>query len=122
MGQKRLLSPIEFSAKVFEEIRETYNNVYILWDLSHTPMLNEKPSILREYGDSIGCIHIGCTKEINGKLYDRLLGFYRPDAINTENDVAELLAVLHDIKCRSAVSLEVKPEESQHPLEVIYGC
>lgn len=118
--KKRLLGPIEFSTKVIEEIRETHDNVYLMWDLSHGPMLNEKPEVLREYGDLIGHIHIGCTKEINGVLYDWHPGFYRPGAINTEKDVVELLSVLYDIKYKGAVSFEVKPEEGQHPLEVIH--
>ena len=118
--KRRLLGPIDFSAKVIEEIRETHNNVYLLWDLGHAPMLNETPEVLRQYGDLIGHIHIGCTKEAGGKLYDRHPGFYRPGAINTEKDVMELLTVLHDIKYKGAIGFEIKPEEGQHPLEVIH--
>jgi len=117
--KKRLLGPIDLSAKVIEEVRASYKNVYLMWDLSHGPLLNEKPEVLKSYSDLIGHIHIGCAKKVDDKLYDWHPGFYRPGAINTEKDVAELLQVLHDMKYRGAVSFEVKPEEGQHPLEVV---
>ncbi len=117
--KKRLLGPIDFSAKIIEEIRASYKNVYLLWDLSHGPLLGEKPEVLRPYADILGHIHIGCTKKVDDKLYDWHPGFYRPGALNTEKEVAELLQVLHDIKYNGAVSFEIKPEEDQHPLEVI---
>lgn len=117
--KKRLLGPIDFSAKVIEEIRANYKNVYLMWDLSHGPLLGEKPDVIKPYADILGHIHIGCTKKLDDKLYDWHPGFYRPGAINTEKDVAELLQVLHDIKYRGAVSFEVKPEQEQHPLEVV---
>lgn len=117
--KKRLLGPIDFSAKVVEEIRASYKNVYLMWDLSHGPLLDEKPEDLKSYADLLGHIHIGCTKKVNDKLYDWHPGFYRPGALNTEKDVAKLLEVLHDINYRGAVSFEVKPEEGQHPLEVV---
>ncbi len=117
--KKRLLGPIDFSAKVVEEIRASYKNVYLMWDLSHGPLLGEKPEDIKPYADLLGHIHIGCAKKVGDKLYDWHPGFYRPGALNTEKDVAKLLEVLHDIKYRGAVSFEVKPEEGQHPLEVV---
>lgn len=117
--KRRLVGPIDYSAKVIEDIRENYKNVYLMWDLSHGPLLGEKPEDLKPYADLLGHIHIGCAKKADGKLYDWHPGFYRPGAINTEKDVAKLLGVLHEIKYRGAVSFEVKPEEGQHPLEVV---
>ncbi len=117
--KKRLLGPIDFSAKVIEEIRSSYSNVYLMWDLSHGPLLDEKPEDLKPYSDLIGHIHIGCAKKVNDKLYDWHPGFYRPGSINTEEDVAKLLEVLHDIGYSGATSFEVKPEDGQHPLEVV---
>ena len=65
-------------------------------------------------------IHIGCSKKVGEKLYDWHPGFYRPGAINDERDVARLLRVLLDIGYTGAVSFEVKPEEGQLPMEVVY--
>jgi len=118
--KKRLLGPLSLAAQVVEKVRETHRNVYIMWDLSHGPMLDETPDTLRSYPDLIGHIHIGCTKKVDDKLYDWHPGFYRPGALNDERDVAKLLEVLHDIKYRGAISFEVKPEEGQHPMEVVY--
>jgi len=118
--KKLLLGPIGEAAQVVEKVREVNNNIKLLWDLSHAPMLEEKPEDLKPYADLIGHIHIGCTKRVEDKLYDWHPGFYRPGALNTVDDVAKLLEVLLDIKYGEAVSFEVKPEENQLPEEVFY--
>ncbi len=117
--KKRLVGPIDLAAKIVERVRQSYPNVYIMWDLSHSPLLNEDPDVLRSYPDLIGHIHIGCAKEVDGKLLDWHPGFYRKGALNTEREVAKLLAVLNDIGYRGAISFEVKPEADQTPLEVL---
>ncbi len=117
--KRRLIGPIDLAAKVVERVRQSYPNVYIMWDLSHSPLLNEDPDVLRSYPDLLGHIHIGCAKEVNGKLVDWHPGFYRKGALNTEKEVAKLLAVLNDIGYRGAISFEVKPEADQTPLEVL---
>ncbi len=120
--KKRLLGPLPEAVKVIERVRETHRNVYIMWDLSHAPLLNEDPEVLKSYPDYIGHIHIGCAKKVDDKLYDWHPGFYRPGALNTEKEVAKLLEVLHDIKYRGAVSFEIKPEQGQEPLEVLHAA
>ena len=117
--KRRLIGPISLAARVVEGVRQNYTNVYIMWDLSHSPLLNEDPEILKSYPDLIGHIHIGCAKKVNGKLLDWHPGFYRVGALNTEREVAKLLSVLHDIGYRGAISFEVKPEEGQTPQEVL---
>ncbi len=117
--RKRLLGRLEFSAKVVENIRTSYPNVYLLWDLSHGPLLNEKPEDLKSYMDLIGHIHIGCAKRVGDSMYDSHPGFYRPGAINDEKDVVKLLEVLIESRYRGAISFEVKPEENQTPQEVV---
>lgn len=117
--RKRLLGKLEFSAKVVEDLRTSHPNVYLMWDLSHAPLLNEKPEDLKSYIDLIGHIHIGCAKKINNVMYDSHPGFYRPGALNDEKDVAKLLEVLISSKYRRAISFEVKPEEGQTPQEVV---
>jgi len=118
--KKRLLGPIDFSAKVIEDVRALgHKNVWLMWDLSHGPMLGEKPEDLKPYADLLGHIHIGCTKKVGDKMLDWHPGFHRPGAVNAEREVAELLKVLHDIRYSGAVSFEVKPEEGQLPLEVV---
>ncbi|MDK6028640.1 TIM barrel protein [Ignisphaera sp. 4213-co] len=117
--RKRLAGALLETVKIVEKAREQAKNIYIMWDLSHAPLLNESPEILKSYPEFIGHIHIGCAKQVGDKLLDTHPGFYRPGALNTEYDVAKLLTVLSDIKYRGAISFEVRPEEGQHPLEVV---
>jgi len=117
--RKRLAGSFEETAKVVEKARDQAKNVYIMWDLSHAPLLNESPEVLKTYPELVGHIHIGCAKRVGDRLLDTHPGFYRPGALNTEDDVAKLLTVLSDVGYRGAISFEVRPEEGQHPLEVI---
>lgn len=119
VDKKRLVGKLDMASRIIEEVRETHPNVAIMWDLSHGPLLGEEPEVLRSYPDVIGHIHIGAAKVIEGKMFDYHPGFYRPGAINNERDVARLLAVLHDIGYRGAISFEVKPEEGQDVREVL---
>ena len=119
VDKKRLVGRLELAARLVDELRSSYSNVYILWDLSHAPLLGEKPEDLKGYADLIGHIHIGAAKMVEGKLYDYHPGFHRPGAVNDERDVASLLSVLDDVSYRGAVSFEVKPEEGQLSEEVI---
>uniref|UniRef100_A0A7C4FD07 Xylose isomerase-like TIM barrel domain-containing protein n=1 Tax=Ignisphaera aggregans TaxID=334771 RepID=A0A7C4FD07_9CREN len=117
--RKRLAGSFEETAKVVEKARDQAKNVYIMWDLSHAPLLNESPEVLKTYPELVGHIHIGCAKRVGDRLLDTHPGFYRPGALNTEDDVAKLLTVLSDVGYRGAISFEVRPEEGQHPLEVV---
>jgi len=117
--RRRLIGSLADAVDVLSRVRARYDNVALLWDLSHGPLLNEKPDMLKRYSDFIGHIHVGCAKSVNGKLLDTHPGFYRPGAINDEEDVAQLLEVLYDISYRGAISFEVKPEEGQDPREVV---
>jgi hydroxypyruvate isomerase len=117
--RKRLAGSFEETAKVVEKARDQAKNVYIMWDLSHAPLLNESPEVLKTYPELVGHIHIGCAKRVGDRLLDTHPGFYRPGALNTEDDIAKLLTVLSDVGYRGAISFEVRPEEGQHPLEVV---
>lgn len=117
--RKRLVGPFVETAKIVERVRESTKNVYILWDLSHAPLVNEDPEVLKSYPELIGHIHIGCGKKVGDKLLDSHPGFYRPGALNTEVDVAKLLEVLHSIQYRGAVGFEIRPEQDQNPFEVL---
>ena len=119
VDKKRLIGRLDLAARLVDELRGSHGNVYILWDLSHAPLLGEKPEDLRGYADLIGHVHIGAAKMVEGRLYDYHPGFHRPGAVNDERDVAALLSVLHDVSYRGAISFEVKPEEGQLSEEVI---
>jgi len=117
--KKLLFGPLNEIAEFVRKLRENYENIGILWDLSHAPMLNETPRNLYDVKDILMHIHIGCTKETDEGYKDWHPGFYRPGAINGVNEVKELLKVLKKINYKGAISFEVKPEENQLPLEVV---
>ncbi|MCS7110685.1 MAG: sugar phosphate isomerase/epimerase [Ignisphaera sp.] len=117
--RKRLAGLLPDTVRIVERVRDSAKNIYIMWDLSHAPLLNEDPSVLRSYPEFVGHIHIGCGKRVGDKLLDTHPGFYRPGALNTEVDVAKLLGVLHDIGYRGSISFEIRPEQDQNPFEVL---
>ncbi|MGQ9479394.1 MAG: sugar phosphate isomerase/epimerase family protein [Thermoproteota archaeon] len=114
-----LIGPLEDAANVIKRVREKTDNIGLLWDLSHAPMLNEKPSMLTGFKDVLTHVHIGCTKRTGETMKDWHPSFYREGAINGLDELVELFTVLDKIRYRGAVSFEVKPEEGQQTREVI---
>lgn len=117
--KKQLIGPIGEAAEVVKQVRRKCQNIGILWDLSHGPLLNEKPSLLTDFKELITHVHIGCAKIVDGSMKDWHPGFYRKGAINSIDDVMQLLQVLRGIGYKGALSFEVKPEGDQEGLEVI---
>ena len=121
--RKQLIGPIAEAVKVAEQVREEYGNFGLLWDLSHGPLLNEPPSVLKAAKDYLAHVHIGCAKRLpDGRLVDWHPGFYRPGAVNGVEEVRELLRVLLELGYRGAIGFEVKPEEGQHWLEPVMSA
>ncbi|MGQ9691097.1 MAG: sugar phosphate isomerase/epimerase family protein [Thermoproteota archaeon] len=117
--RKQLLGPIEEAAEVLRRVRGRRRSIGLLWDLSHAPLLNEDPDVLKDHRDVISHIHIGCAKIIDSSMKDWHPGFYRKGSLNTLDDVTKLIEILDSIRYEGAVSFEVKPEENQDGLEVI---
>jgi sugar phosphate isomerase/epimerase len=121
--RKQLIGPIAEAVKVAEQVREEYGNFGLLWDLSHGPLLNESPSVLKAAKDYLVHVHIGCAKRLpDGRLVDWHPGFYRPGAVNGVEEVKELLRVLLELGYRGTIGFEVKPEEGQHWLEPVMSA
>jgi sugar phosphate isomerase/epimerase len=120
MDKKLLIGPMDEAVKVISEVRKQHDDLGLMWDLSHGPLLNEKPDVLRKTGELIEHIHIGCAKKAdNGGLLDHHPGFYSRNSVNTEEDVADLLEELDNIDYFGFVGFEVKPQEFQTSKEVI---
>lgn len=117
--KKLLLGPTLEAYELIKGLRGEVTNLMLLWDLSHAPLLHEKPQVLKEVKDVLGHIHIGCTEKTSEGLKDYHPGFYTPNAINDVNDVAELLKVLLDIGYEGGVSFEVKPKSQETSLQII---
>jgi len=120
--KKQLIGPITEAVEVAKTIREKHSNFGLLWDLSHGPMLDEKPEDLKIAKDYLAHIHIGCTKLTPEGKKDWHPGFYRPNAVNGINEVKELLKVLREINYIGAIGFEVKPEQTQEWLEVVQAA
>ena len=121
--KKQLIGPIDEALEVAKAVREEFGNFGLMWDLSHAPMLGEKPEDLKRVTEYLAHIHVGCTKKLpDGTLKDWHPGFYRPGALNGVNEVRDLIRALHEIGYRGAVGFEVKPEEGQEWLEVVHAA
>lgn len=123
IDKKSLIGPVELAEKFGKRIREKYDNFGLLIDLSHLPLLKEKPSeTIPRLKDFLTHIHIG-----NCLLSDRnspVYGDYHPrfGYPGSENDVAELTEFLQVLvntgffnkKTRPIVSFEIKPAPGEH--------
>ena len=117
--KKLLLGPTLETYKLIKELGEETTNLKLLWDLSHAPLLHEKPQILKNVKNVLGHVHIGCAERTSEGLKDYHPGFYTPNAVNDVNDVIELLKVLLEIRYEGGISFEVKPKEQENSLQVI---
>jgi sugar phosphate isomerase/epimerase len=111
---------MEEAVKIVSEVRNDYDNIGVMWDLSHGPLIGEKPDILTEAGELLEYVHIGCAERTeSGGLLDHHPGFYSKNAVNTSDDVSDLLKVLSDMDYFGFVGFEVKPQDFQTSQEVI---
>jgi len=117
--KKLLVGPLKEAVEIVAEVKKKHDNIAILWDLSHAPMLREKPEDLKSYKDYIGHIHVGCAKREGDTLKDTHPVFYTPGAINDVNDVARLFKTLMETDYRGIVTLEIEPEPQQTSLGII---
>ena len=117
--KKLLLGPTLEAYELIKELRKDVTNLKLLWDLSHAPLLHEKPQVLKNVKNILGHIHIGCAERTPEGLKDYHPGFYTPNSVNTVNDVIELLKVLLEIKYEGAISFEIKPKPQETSLQVI---
>jgi len=111
--RKLLIGPLEEALEIVEPIRARFGNLGILWDLSHAPMLNEKPQVLEKAKDALMHVHVGCAKQTESGMVDTHPVFYSKGAVNAVGEVAELIKTLLSIGYARMVSFEVRPEEGQ---------
>lgn len=117
--KKLLIGPLGEAMDVVSKVREQCDNIGLMWDLGHAPMLRETPEDLKRAGDFLAHIHMGCSRKTDGALVDTHPGFYTKGAVNSESDVARLLQVLLEIKYGGMVGFEVKPEPLQASAEIV---
>jgi len=117
--KKLLIGPLEEAIEVIEKVRSTCRNIGLMWDLSHAPMLDEKPEELKKAKGWLMHVHIGCAKKVDNTFKDTHPGFHTKGAVNTEDDIARLLKILWEIDYRGRIGFEVKPEEHQTSQEIV---
>lgn len=117
--KKLLIGPLDEAIQVVERVGRSCKNIGLMWDLSHAPMLNEKPEELKKTVGRLVHVHVGCAKKIDNTYKDTHPGFYTTGAVNTEEDVAELLKILWEMDYHGKIGFELKPEEHQTSQEII---
>jgi len=117
--KKLLIGPLSEAIEVVSKVKKRFDNIGLMWDLSHAPMLKEAPEDLRRAAGLLAHIHVGCSKKTDGTLLDTHPGFYTKGAVNSESDVARLLRVLLEINYEDMVGFEVKPEPHQTSEEIV---
>lgn len=127
-GKNRLLGPTSEAVEMAKELRESYRSFGLMVDLSHLPLLQEKPKdALIEARDYLAAVHIGnCVmRDPNHPAYgDEHPPFGIPEGENGVEELRELLRVLLEIgylntKNPGMVSFEIKPFEDWTSEKVI---
>jgi len=117
--KKLLIGPLDEAIQVVRKVREKCDNIGLMWDLSHAPMLKETPEDVRRAAGFLAHIHVGCSKKTDGTFLDTHPGFHTKGAVNSEPDLARLLQVLLEIGYEGMVGFEVKPEPNQTSEEIV---
>ncbi len=127
-----LLGPTSEAAAVARAVRKTCGNFGLTVDLSHLPLLHEKPEAVMEAGDYLEHAHMG-----NCIIRDKTNPMYgdqhpRFGAPNGENHVPELAAFLKALEkmgyftkktatVKPVVSFEVKPAPGESSEAILAG-
>ena len=120
VDKKRLVGPTHEAVDLVSEARRHVTNIGLTIDLSHLPLLHEKPS--RSLNEAKGVLvhsHIGNCMP-NADSHPR---FSVPGSCNGLNEVKEFLRALKSVgyfdRSDSIVSFEVKPGPGEDPEAVI---
>ena len=122
VDKKALVGPAEVAARLCELVyARGAENFGVLVDLSHLPLLKEKPSdALIPVADYLRAAHIGnaITKKGHPQYGDQHPGFGISEGANKVAEVRDFIHVLKNIgflnrKDPPMVSFEVKPAESE---------
>ncbi|MEM2094954.1 MAG: sugar phosphate isomerase/epimerase family protein [Candidatus Bathyarchaeia archaeon] len=127
-----LIGPTSEAAAVAEKLRATFSNFGLTVDLSHLPLLHEKPEAVKKAGAYLEHVHVGNC--IMRDRADPMYGDQHPrfGIANGENDVDELAAFLKALEnmgyfvkktvtSKPVVSFEVKPAPGESSEAVLAG-
>jgi len=117
--KKQLVGPIDQAAQLIKEVRKSCDNVFLMWDQSHAPLLGETYEVVKKISDILGVVHIGCGLQTPEGLKDWHPVYHTKGAINEENDIAQLFKALLEIGYQGPVTVEVRPQEGQTSEEIV---
>jgi sugar phosphate isomerase/epimerase len=126
-----LIGPTQEAVEIAQELRRHNRNFGLLVDLSHLPLLDEKPRrAVNIAGELLAHVHIGnCVRrDPRHPAYgDRHPVFGIPGGENDVPEIKEFLAGLMDIaflekRGKRILSFEVKPFGNQTTKEVVTIC
>ena len=126
-GKNCLIGPIEEAVEISQELRKNFDNFGLMIDLSHMPLLDEKPADIKPAAEHIGHVHIGnCVKhDSEHTAYgDEHPVFGIAEGENSVDELREYLAMLMEIGyigkgMDNIVSFEIKPFGDQTADEII---
>jgi len=128
IDKKALIGPTQDAVEVARSVREDHKNFGLLLDLSHLPLLGEKPrEALTQAREYLVHAHIGnCVlrDSSNPAWGDKHPRFGTEEGENGVEELAEFLSVLFEIGYlgggkRNVVSFEVQPMAGEDPELVI---
>jgi sugar phosphate isomerase/epimerase len=126
-----LIGPTQEAVEIAQELRRHHRNFGLLIDLSHLPLLNERPRrAVNIAGEFLAHAHIGnCVRRnpSHPAYGDRHPVFGIPGGENDVPEIKEFLAGLMDIaflekRGERILSFEVKPFGNQTTKEVVSIC
>ena len=120
-GKNCLIGPIEEAVEISQELRKNFDNFGLMIDLSHMPLLDEKPADIVPAAEHIGHVHIGnCVKHHpdHAAYGDEHPVFGIVEGENDVDQLREYLAMLLEIGyigngTDNIVSFEIKPFGAQ---------
>jgi len=126
-----LIGPTEEAVEIAQEVRRHHTNFGLLIDLSHLPLLNEKPrEAINAAGEFLSHAHIGnCVKRHprHPAYGDQHPVFGIPEGENDVPEIKDFLAGFMDVAFlerggERILSFEVKPFGNQTTQQVIPVC
>lgn len=127
-GKNSLIGPTEEAVEFAQEIRRHHQNFGLLADLSHLPLLEEKPRrAVNQMGEFLVHAHLGnCVKRdrTHPAYGDQHPVFGIPEGENDVPEIREFLAGLMDVAFleeggEKMLSFEVKPFGTQTTAEIV---
>lgn len=125
-----LIGSAKETVQLAEKVRSKYENFGIITDLSHFPILKEKPSeTIHLVKDFLSYVQIGnCSLNPYSPYYGDIHPYFGAPETNVSIEMlADFLRALLDIGYlgkdnRGIVSFEIKPLPGQSPYAQIAGC